>query len=553
MSQTASKLEYPECSMFDLVRQTAEKNPDNIAYDFFGKRRTFSEWVRVVEDTARALIGLHVRKGDTVTVCLPNIPQAVDIIYALNRIGAVANIMHPLSAVEELSESVSNTKSKLLFISDTASSDTFGRLAKLSIEIIIIRMRDDLPWLKRIGYAMMHRDGRSKGNMKVFVKGDADAGLPSETTDCRDTAIILYSGGTTGKMKGVRLSSYNFNALALQTIAASGNGSVAGSAVASVLPIFHGFGLGVGIHTALAGGATCVLIPRFNAEDFIRTVVRKQINFIFGVPTLFEAILNAKTQSRESLSCLKGVFCGGDSLSESLEKRINEYLQSNGASIRVRQGYGTTESIAVNCLMPSNVSRSGCVGLPTADTEICITDAENGTELAYGCEGEICICGPTVMQGYLSSDSECENLRLHNDGKMWFHTGDMGKMDSDGYLYFIQRIKRMIISSGYNIYPSRIEEILATDKRIRQSCVVGVTDRYKMQEVWAFAEVDGDCNLEILRQDLQKLCISSVAKYAVPSRFEFCDLPMTKVNKIDYRALERLAQSIKEAETKKVK
>ncbi|MBS1408695.1 MAG: AMP-binding protein, partial [Oscillospiraceae bacterium] len=365
--------------------------------------------------------------------------------------------------------------------------------------------------------------------------------LPPDDGQCDACASILYSGGTTGTTKGICLSSYNFNALALQTIAASGYESIRGCTMLSVMPVFHGFGLGIGIHTALIGGACCILVPQFNVKTYADLLIKKQPNIIPGVPTLFEALLRAEKLENADLSCLKGVFCGGDSLSIELKKKVDEFLKAHNASVQIRQGYGLTECVTASCLTPKDYNRVGSIGVPFPDTYYKIVKPGTTDEVDPNVEGEICISGPSVMLCYMNNESETANtLRRHADGRIWMHSGDLGKMDEDGFVYFSQRIKRMIITSGYNVYPGQLENIIDGHEKVLLSCVIGVKDPYKIQKVKAFVVLRPNYEpSDAIKQELFDYCRGQIAKYAMPYDIEFrTELPKTLVGKVAYRVLE---------------
>ncbi|MBR5390808.1 MAG: AMP-binding protein, partial [Clostridia bacterium] len=355
-----------------------------------------------------------------------------------------------------------------------------------------------------------------------------------------DPAVILYSGGTTGTTKGILLSNLNFNALG-QQIVATNPMYRAGDRMLSVMPVFHGFGLGVSIHSMLANGGRCVLVPRFTAESYAKLLVKHRCNFIAGVPTLYEALLRLPSMEGKDLSFLKGVFSGGDSLSVELKKRFDKFLYDHHATIQVREGYGTTECVTASCLTPPTVYKEGSIGLPFPDTYYKIVKPGAQEELPYGEEGEICIAGPTVMMEYVNHPEEtAQTLQQHPDGMTWLHTGDLGKMDDEGFVYFKQRIKRMIVTSGYNVYPSQLENILDAHALVQMSCVIGVPDPYKIQKVKAFVMLKpGEVPSEENRQILLEYCKKNIAKYALPYDIEFRDsLPKTLVGKVAYRELE---------------
>ncbi|MBQ0125446.1 MAG: AMP-binding protein, partial [Clostridiales bacterium] len=355
-----------------------------------------------------------------------------------------------------------------------------------------------------------------------------------------DPAVILYSGGTTGTTKGILLSNYNFNALASQIIASNPMFRPEDKML-SVMPMFHGFGLGVNIHSMIANGGRCVLVPRFTAESYAKLLKKHRCNFIAGVPTLYEALLRQPAMHGADLSCLKGVFSGGDSLSVELKKRFDKFLFDHNASIQVREGYGATECVTASCLTPIHMAKEGSIGFPLPDMYYKIVKVGTCDEAPYGEEGEICIAGPTVMLEYLNHPEEtAQTLRIHADGLKWIHTGDLGIMDSDGFVFFRQRIKRMIITSGYNVYPSQLENIIDAHELVQMSCVIGVPDPYRMQKVKAFIMLKpGIEKSEENKKRILEYCSKNIAKYAMPRDIEFRDsLPKTLVGKVAYRELE---------------
>ena len=355
-----------------------------------------------------------------------------------------------------------------------------------------------------------------------------------------DPAVILYSGGTTGTTKGIVLTNKNFNAMSQQVLAANPMFRV-GDRMLAAMPLFHGFGLGVCVHTMLAVGGRCILIPRFTAKSYAKQIVKYRCNFIAGVPTLYEALLRLPSMDGADLSSLKGVFSGGDSLSIELKKKFDKFLSDHNASIQVREGYGATETVTACCLTPPRTHKEGSIGVPFPDTFVKIVEPGTDRELPYGQEGEILLAGPTVMKGYMNHPEEtAQTLRTHPDGLTWVYTGDLGCMDEEGFIYFRGRAKRMIITSGYNVYPSQLENILDAHEKVQMSCVIGVPDPYRMQKVKAFVKlVPGADADESTRAEIMEYCKKNIAKYAMPYDIEFRqEMPKTLVGKVAYRVLE---------------
>ena len=535
--------------MWEAIEKIVEKYPNYTAYIFMGKKTTYKEFAQNVEICARALKAIGIRVGDRITICMPNCPQTVIMFYAVNLVGAVANMVHPLSSEREIEFYIKESKSIAAITLDQFyhKFEAIRENVELS-NIIIARIKDELSKPIRAGYML------TEGRKIKKIPKDAPVTIWNyfmdqgrhyhwkyrAVRDPHDPAVILYSGGTTGVTKGILLSNYNFNALGAQIIATNPMFRP-GDSMLAVMPMFHGFGLGVSIHSMLMNGGQCVLVPRFTAESYAKLIKRYKCNFIAGVPTLYEALLRQPVMDGVDLSCLKGVFSGGDSLSVELKKRFDKFLYDHNASIQVREGYGTTECVTASCLTPTHVYKEGSIGQPFPDTYYCIVKPGTQEELPYGEEGEICISGPTVMLGYLDHPEEtAQTLQVHPDGRTWVHTGDLGTMDDEGFIYFRQRLKRMIVTSGYNVYPSQLENILDAHELVQMSCVIGVPDPLKIQKVKAFVMLKPSVEPTQTNKDiLMAYCRKNIAKYAMPYDIEFREqLPKTLVGKVAYRVLE---------------
>ena len=563
MGEVPMHLDYFEGSMFQAVEKIAQQYPENVAFDFMGKSTTYPEMIREIERCARALKAIGVKENDKVTIAMPNCPQAIYMFYAVNLVGAIGNMIHPLSAEKEIelyltvSESETaitlgqfyqkfaniraNTRVKNLIIADI--KDALSPVMKLGFDVknIIdpiskaIKKHSKIQWTPKVPRNapvllwndFLRRGETVTGEFRVHHKGE-------------DPAVILYSGGTTGTTKGIVLTNRNFNALGQQVIAANPIFRP-GDKMLAAMPLFHGFGLGVCVHTMLSQGGRCILIPQFTAKSYAKDLVKYRCNFIAGVPTLYEALLRLPSMDSADLSCLKGVFSGGDSLSIELKKKFDKFLKDHKATIQVREGYGTTETVTACCLTPLTKAKEGSIGIPLPDVYMKIVAPGTDRELPYGTEGEILLAGPTVMKEYMKHPEEtAQTLRKHADGLTWVYTGDLGTQDEEGFIYFKGRAKRMIISSGYNVYPAQIENILDAHEKVQMSCVIGVPDAYKMQKVKAFVKLAANVPAnEETKQELLDYCRKHIAKYAMPYDIEFKeDMPKTLVGKVAYRVLE---------------
>ncbi len=542
-------LEYFQGSMYDLISNVAAKYPDNIAFDFMGKSTTYRQMMSMINKCAKSLRTIGVREGDRVTIAMPNCPQAIFMFYAVNCIGAVANMVHPLSSEKEIEFYLNLSKSVTVVTLD----QFYGKIEAIRqntkvVNVILASIRDELTKPVRAGY--MLTEGRKIEKIpddapvirwNDFIKlGNACFWNYKVNKSGDDPAVILYSGGTTGTTKGILLTNLNFNALAKQVVAVN-QMFRPGDKMLSAMPIFHGFGLGVCIHTMLANAGRCLLVPRFTAKSYGKLLKKKKCNFIAGVPTLYEALLRLPSMENADLSSLKGVFSGGDSLSVELKKKFDKFLYDHKAVVQIREGYGTTETVTACCLTPPHMAKEGSIGLPFPDTYIKIVKPGTDEEIPYGEEGEILLAGPTVMKEYIDNPEEtAQTLRHHEDGLTWVYTGDLGYMDDDGFVYFKGRSKRMIISSGYNIYPAQLENIIDAHELVQMSCVIGVPDPYRMHRVKAFVMLKpGVPANEATRESIMAYCRKNIAKYAMPKEIEFReDLPKTLVGKVAYRQLE---------------
>ena len=554
---TPASLEYPHKTMYEMVEAAAKRHPNHVAYVFMGKKTSYTEFMKRIQAAAQGLYKMGIRKGDKVTICMANTPQALDCFYALNRIGAIPNMIHPLSASQEIAFYLNFSKSKAILTLDQFYYKVAEILPQLEnpTEILIARVVDELPAPLSALYPLTKSARAVKKLPKAgytlwydMVKAGKNTKLPAQKSRYDSCGAILYSGGTTGTTKGIMLSNLNFNALALQTIAASGftMEEISNMKMLSVMPVFHGFGLGIGIHTPLVAGGTCILIPQFNVKVYAKTLMKQKPNLIPGVPTLFEALLRTEDLEGADLSFLKGIFSGGDSLSPELKKKVDAFLREHNCSEQIREGYGTTECVTASCLTPKDYARQGSIGVPFPDTYYKIVEPGTTNEVGPNIEGEICISGPTVMLGYMDNPYETANtLRRHYDGRIWLHTGDLGHMDQDGFVYFRQRIKRMIITSGYNVYPSQLENIIDANDKVLISCVIGVKDPYRVQRVKAYVvPMPGVEPSEALKQEILDYCSGRIAKYAMPREIEFRkELPKTLVGKVAYRVLEEEANA----------
>ncbi len=544
---------YPETTMFGAIELSAKRVPQAPALDFMGKITTYEKLVEKIEDAAKAFINYGIKKDDVVTICMPNTPQAIICLYALNRIGAIANMVHPLSSQKNITFYLDYSESKMILTLDQFYEKVLKAVDEAERDVVILtaRIQNELPFIKSVAYKYF----KNKENLKFptrekdmvwadFVKTGKNATLPAVEFSKEKTAVILYSGGTSGTPKGIQLTDFNFNALGMQVAEISGCNLDYGCKFLSVMPVFHGFGLGIGIHTVLENGALSILIPQFTKESYAKAVLKNKPNFIAGVPTLYEALLKVDVFKGADLSFLIGVFSGGDALSPELKKRADAFFKEHNANLQIREGYGLTECVTASCVTPVDRSKLGSIGVPLRDMQYRIVEPGTFNELPAGEMGEIILTGPTLMLGYMKAEEEnAKTMRKDENGTTWLFTGDMGSMDEEGFVYFKQRMKRLIVTSGYNVYPSHIENILDKHEAVDCSCVIGVKDPYKMQRVRAYIALKNgfEANDET-KEKILSYCKEYLDVFERPKEIIFKDeLPKTLVGKVAYHTLEEEA------------
>ena len=542
-----SHLEYSSKSIYEHLIETATLHPNYIAYEYFGREVTYQKFIEQISECAKALKGLGTLENEVITICMPNTPEALISFYAINMIGCIANIIHPLSSENEILEYLKISNSTKIITIDIAVEKVVNILKETMLtDIIVASAAENMKLNKKFLYWLSKGRKMHLPECDMIITWSEFIPKGYDYTDeyitkhnANDPAVILYSGGTSGTPKGILLSNLNFNALAMQAkeIVMPKPKEV----ILCIMPIFHGFGLGVCLHTTLCVGMKCVLIPSFNYRKFKNLIKKYHPNFLVGVPTLFESLLSNKFKD-DDLSCITNIISGGDTMQPELKKRIDAFLKKHGSNAKVRVGYGLTECTAATCLTIPTELRDHCIGIPFPDMQCKIVKIGTHDEVEPNIDGEICFTGPTVMLGYVNNTKETmQTLRRHKDGKVWLHTGDIGYKDEEGMVFFQQRLKRMIISSGYNLYPSYIESVIDKHPAVNFSTVIGIDHPYKVQVAKAYIVLNEGYkpNNETL-ESIKKHCEKNIAKYSLPYEYEFRDsIPKTKIGKIAFAELEK--------------
>ncbi len=544
------EVKTPEGSIFEFLEDQNKNRMGLYAINYFGNKMTYHDFFMEIDYCAKSMKSHGIRKGDVVSICMPNTPEAVIAFYAVSKIGAIANMIHPLSAEEEIKKSIIDTKSVMLFTVNFNYKKVLSILSETNLyKVVLSSPRDSMPKVLELGYFLMtDRKVRLPKKDELFMfwkdfrlKGKSYNLDVATSSKSSDPAVILHSGGTSGTPKSILLSNGNINVVIGQArIALPENNET--DSMLGILPLFHCFGLVECVHYPLSIGACLILVPKFDASRFDKLLRKYHPTIIPGVPTLFEALLSNKHMDNIDLSNVKYVVSGGDSLNEERNLRVNRFLKEHHCPHGIVQGYGMTETSG-GCIFSNTKSNTlGSVGIPLPSNDMKIVNPDTKLEVKTGEVGEILISGPSVMMGYLN-DEEATNEVLEKDrsGKIWVHTGDLGYINQNGCLFFVQRLKRLIISSGYNIYPSHLEEVLNKHPYISTSCVVGIPHPYKVQVPKAYIVLKSDISDTFrTRQEIKSYCEKNLAKYMIPSEFVFREgLPKTMIGKVDYHALEK--------------
>lgn len=546
-SEEERNYKIPNITMYEQILLSEHKYPNLKAIEYLGRKISYKTLLKNIEKTAIAFKELGVSKGEIVTVCLPNVPEALYCIYALNKLGAIANMTHPLSSEGELKEAVNSTNSTILIMCNQFYDKIEPILNETNLlHVIFVNPADSMSFFLSIGYRLMtlrkfkkYPHNRVYRSWKSFYRTSLfKPNVKYRKWGKNTAAVIIHSGGTSGTPKNVVIQNRAFILGAKQT------GDMRlhlkpGDSCLAIMPNFHGFGLSVCMHTALTLGCYTTLVPQFNAKEFDKLFAKTKPTIVLGVPTLFEALITNDNVKNLDLSFLKYAVSGGDLLPKNLEDRINAYFKEHNSRAIITQGYGLSEALAAVTLATPDINKSGSIGIPLAGNFVKIINSNRDT-VPYGEVGEIVINSKALMMGYLNNESETnETLQIHNDGHIWLHTGDLGYMDEDGFIFYKGRLKRMIITSGYNVYPSHVEEVIESHPDVLQCSVVGIPHPYKQEVCKAFIVLkDGKHNL-FVKNNIKAYCKKNLAKYMVPAEFVYRkQLPKTKLGKVDFRSLQ---------------
>jgi long-chain acyl-CoA synthetase len=516
-------IQYPEISLDRILDNAVRDFPEKEAILFQGRKITYRELREQVAHLASGLAQKGMKKGQRIGLMLPNCPQYVVAYYAILKIGGVVVNVNPMYVERELEFQLSDAGVETIL----ALRDLYPRLEavreKVSLRTIILTdLHEAFP-------EMTPQKTAERGTDGVYRYADLleiGSRLPPPHVEVNpnEVALLQYTGGTTGFSKGAMLTHRNLVSDVLQCVSWNQEAVKGQERMLAVLPFFHVYGMTVAMNEAIELAATIILLPRFNVDEALEAINLYRPTRFPGVPTMYMAIINHPQARKYNISSIRVCSSGSAPMPIEAQKRFEELT---GA--RISEGYGLTEASPVTHANPFIGKRKiGSIGLPRPDTDAKIVDLETGEkDLPPGQEGELCIRGPQVMLGYWNRPEETEKALRQG----WLYTGDIARMDEEGYFYIVDRKKDMIICSGYNVYPREVEEVLYQHPKIQEACIVGVPDPYRGETVKAFVVLKE--KEQATAEEIIEFCRGNMAKYKIPTLVEFRkELPKSHVGKV---------------------
>ena len=548
-SEKSKNTPLPTCSIYEYLIENNKNYPSDIAIIYLGRNITYGELFENIDKTAAAFVKEGVKEKDIVTVALPSIPEALYCIYALNKIGAIANLIHPLAGKDETLNYINEVQSKIVVIFDGAYSIVSDSIGRTSAErVIVASPADSLPRPLKIAYRLKVRKPKLDGNLfldwKTFVHIGSGTKVKAVKKDCHEMAIISHTGGTTGEPKGCMLSDYNTNSVISQISSDLVYGRQ--EINMAVLPPFVNYSLVDGMLAPLAFGFKLVLIPDYKPDKFDLYIKKYSPNHLMASkPAYYEPLLNNKKKKKMDLSCLGHIYYGGEKMNADTEKKINDFLLSRGAKFPLAKGLGSTEMTSAVTVTYEEINLPDSSGIPLVRNICKIIDPDTLEEQKYNEVGEICMAGPSLMIGYYKKEKETDNIiKVHTDGIRWLHTGDLGYINEDGAVFVTGRIKRIVMTRGNDgnptkMFPDRIENVIYSHKDVDLCCVIGIADKERINYPRAYVVIKGKADKETVKHEILNICKQKLPIYMIPEEIVFVDnLPRTSRGKIDYRALE---------------
>ena len=550
--ESSREAEFPRMKLYSFLKKVNKKRPNETAIYYYGSRITVKQLIEKIDTCADAFAALGVKKGHTVSLLSASTPESICVFYALNKIGAVMNAIDPRMDVKSISRMVRGSGSRVLIAIDIAYPKVAKILSEINQEHIIIQSAaTSLPMLKKIALKIAQKNAIPYGkagimSWETFMK-KAQNGLAIEADYEGDaTVAITYTGGTTGFPKGVMLTNDSMNAVAFNFIHA-GIVHEKGQRFLGIMPIFSSYGLVCGIHMPLTIGCELALIPRFYPMKMGEYMKKYKPEHMIATPAFYEILIDSEEMKNFDLSFVLTMGSGGDSMNAGLEAKLEKFMESHGIRYPLAQGYGMSEVSAAATFCVNDRYRKGSVGIPCIKTTIGIFDPDTGEELGYNTPGEVCITGDTMMKGYFNNKEETEYvMRKHADGQIWIHSGDIGMIDEDGFVYIQGRVKRMITRfDGHKVFPVTIESFIAEHEMVHSCSVIAVDDRERLQGQYPMAVIELNAGVDVSRRDeicreIYHKCQEQLEERGRPVAVVCVDeVPLTAMGKNDYRTLEK--------------
>ena len=539
----------PALSAFEYVCQRSKNHLNDTALDYYGRKFAYADLIVNVKKTAAALRGAGVKKGDIITVVSIMTPEIIALFYAADMMGATLNLVDPRYSVEGIREYIEEVDSHLLVCLNVVYERCRQAAKRTNVEkVIVLSPADSLPPVMAVGYKLTTPDKNKYASnvirWKQFIKGGEGQSTAAEPYDPDHACVVVHTGGTTGSPKGVMLTDDCFNGIALQ-FQAYPKLFHRGQKLMNIMPPFIAYGFACGIHLPLVLGFTVVIIPNLDPDKLGSLVLKHKPEHMFGVPTHYQQLASDPKLRDKDLSFIINYAAGGDSLSRGAEQTVNDFLAAHGARYPIAKGYGMTEVSSAATVAAGLDNKPGSVGIPMVNTVVAAFEPGTDQELPIGQRGELCISGPCLMKGYYNKPEETAILlRRHPDGRVWAHTGDMGYLDEDGFVFLDSRIKRMIIRhDGFKVFPSMIENVVSRHPAVHQCSVVGCADKDHTQGrlpfVYIVLKADTTAKKKQVIRELERMCAEELPEDVQPVAYKFISsMPMTPVGKVDYRQLE---------------
>ena len=546
-SEEAQNLELPHRKAFDYVMEINSDRLDQPALHYYGRDISFLELNRRVNKAAKAFVALGVKEGDIVSFLSAALPETIAAVYALNKIGAAANTIDPRLDIKSIEKMIVDSGSRILVTIDLAFPKVRKIMDQIKQDKIIVQSAaTSLPAVKRWAMKLT-----SKANIpyssdiitwRQFIAGGKNAYYMEAPYQGDALVAITYTGGTTGIPKGVMITNDSMNAVGVN-FAHCDVHREDGDRFLGIIPIFSAYGMVCGMHMPLCMRTTLVPIPKFIPNEIGKLVKTFRPNHIISTPVFIELLIGSREVENMDLSFLYTLASGGDSMNEGLENKLNAFRKKHNMRFPLAQGYGMSELSAAASFCVNRVYKQGSVGVPSLNVTVGIFDPETGEELGYNQNGEVCVTGPTMMKGYFKNPEETAYvMRKHADGQVWIHSGDVGYMDTDGFLFIKGRIKRMITRfDGHKVFPINMESLIANRRDVHNCAVVGVNDCEHSQGQYPLALVELMPGVpESTCKEIYDYCHENMEERGRPVAVLAIEkLPLTPMGKIDYRTLEK--------------